>query len=126
MKKALLVLAACVSLGGIAMAQPPMGDQYQGGPARGWDRDTFWRGAPNSPRERIGFLQDRIDRGVADGSLNRGEARRASRELDRIRAMDRRMHYDSGGRLDDRDRAILQQRLDDLSRSIRWARHNDR
>ena len=121
MKKAILVLAAITSLGGVALAQPgaPMG-----GPARGWDRGAFWRGAPDSPRERIRFLQDRINRGISDGSLNRREAARANGELDRIRAMDRRMHYDSGGRLDDRDRAILQQRLDDLSRRIRWSRHN--
>lgn len=88
-----------------------------------WDSGAFWRGAPDSPRERIAFLQSRIDRGAADGSLDRREAKRASRELDSIRRQDARMHY-RDGRLDPGERAVLQSRLDDLSRRIRWMRHN--
>ena len=85
-----------------------------------WDRDAFWRGAPDSPRERISFLQQRIDRGVADRSLDRREARRAQYQLNSIRSdLNRR-------RLTPERRQIILTRLDDLSRSLRWARQNDR
>jgi hypothetical protein len=85
-----------------------------------WDRDAFWRGAPDSPRERISFLQRRIDRGVADRSLDRREARRAQYQLNSIRSDLNR------GRLTPQRREIILTRLDDLSRSLRWARQNDR
>jgi hypothetical protein len=85
-----------------------------------WDRDAFWRGAQAGPRERITFLQDRIDRGVADGSLSRSEARRAQYELDSIR------RDASRRRMTPQNREILLRRLDDLSRGLRWARANDR
>jgi len=119
MKRTIVALAGGLLLSGIAVAQIPPPP-----PPGGWDAGAFWRGAPDSPRERIRFLQDRIDRGRADGSLNPREAARAGRELDRIRMMDRRMHYDSGGRLDPRQRDMLQARLDSLSQQIRWSRHN--
>jgi hypothetical protein len=99
---------------------------YQGGGygAGGWNRDSFWRGAPAGVWERIRFLQDRIDRGIANGSLDRREGRRASNELNRIRdwvAKDRQRHY---GRIDPGTEAQVQDRLDRLSQSIRWMRHN--
>lgn len=73
-----------------------------------WDRNDFWRGAPENLQQRIDWLQQRIDRGIADGSLDRMEARRARVQLDQLR----------------RDAAALDARLDDLSRSLRWARSN--
>ena len=87
-------------------AQPSPG--WQSGSS--WNRDTFWRGAPDNMQQRIDWLQQRIDRGIADGSLDRMEARRARFQLDAMR----------------RDAAALDARLDDLSRSLRWARNNDR
>lgn len=87
--------------------------------ASNWDRDSFWRGAPDSPRDRISFLQRRIDRGVADRSLDRREARRAQYQLNTIRADLNR------GRLTPQRREMILTRLDDLSRSLRWARNND-
>jgi hypothetical protein len=74
-----------------------------------YNRDAFWRGAPDGLQQRIDWLQQRIDRGIADGSLSRMEERRARVQLDALR----------------RDAAVLDRRLDDLSRSLRWAR-NDR
>ena len=119
MKARLLACMGALALAGAAAAQPP-GPLHNG---RGWDSTGFWQGAPDSPRDRIRFLQNRIDRGIGDGSLDRREAHRANRELGRIRAMDARMHY-RDGRLSGREQAMLQGRLDDLSRSVRWARHN--
>lgn len=84
-------------------------------PAGGWqsrdsygtyNRETFWRGAPEGLQQRIDWLQRRIERGVADGSLNRMEERRARIQLNTLR----------------RDAAVLDRRLEDLSRSLRFAR----
>jgi hypothetical protein len=88
-----------------------------------WDRDAFWRGAPASAWDRIQFLQQRIDRGRADGSLRPAEAMRVQRELRSIRIQFHRM-VGRDGRLGPREDARLQARLDDLSRRIRWLRHN--
>lgn len=136
MKAKIILCLAGLTLAGSAIAQPVPGGgypdrgdhrgDYQGGGHQGggYDAGTFWRGAPDSPRERIQFLQNRIDRGISDGSLDRREARRASGELAKIRQMDRRLHYRDGGRLDPRDRDMIQSRLDDLSRRLHWMRQN--
>lgn len=83
-----------------------------------WDRDAFWQGAPNDLRQRIDFVQRRIDRGVSDGSLTRSEARDLYARLNSIRR-DARRGYASGSR-----RMSLQARLDDLSRQVRWQRRD--
>ena len=88
-----------------------------------WDRNTIWQGAPDNPYQRIQFLQDRINRGVADGSLDRGQAWRANRELNNVRQWIRRMHW-QGERLTPDQRQRVQARLDDISRQIRWMRRN--
>lgn len=88
-----------------AAAQP---SSWQSGSA--WNRDTFWRGAPDNMQQRIDWLQQRIDRGISDGSLDRQEARRARFQLDALR----------------RDAAALDARLDDLSRNLRWSRRDGR
>jgi len=109
MKKLVLSAAASLLVVGAAAAQP-MGP---GGPG-GWDLGR-----------REAWLQQRIDRGVADGSLTRPEARRVQRELGRIRMDERRSREMHGGRLSPADRDRLQARLDQLSDHIRWARHNE-
>ena len=122
MRKSLIALAAgmIVTGTGAAVAQyTPPADV-----SAGWDAGAFWRGAPDGPRERIQFLQDRIDRGIADGSLDRREGFRANRELANIRRWIRQMHYDDAGRLGPQQRADVQARLDGLSRQIRWMRHD--
>jgi hypothetical protein len=75
-----------------------------------WNSNSFWQGAPQGLQQRIDWLQQRINRGVQDGSLDRREARRVQRQLDYLR-----QQADS-----------LNRNLDDLSRSIRWASRNDR
>lgn len=98
---AALALSTAVTAMPLA-AQPASGWQSRDS----WNRESFWRGAPDGLQQRIDWLQQRIDRGLADGSLDRQEARRAQWQLDALR----------------RDAATLQRRLDDLSRNIRWAR----
>jgi len=113
-----IILAAAAS----AMFASPAAAQCAPGP---WNPTTFWQGAPANPYNRIQFLQDRVNRGVADGSLDRREAWRVNRELSGVRQWIRRMHWQSG-RLTPDQRARVQARLDDISRQIRWLRHNGR
>lgn len=107
MKRKLILAAAALVSTATAVplaAQPAPG--WHAGSA--WDRDAFWRGAPENTQQRIDWLQQRIDRGIADGSLDRVEANRALAQLDDLR----------------HDAAALDNRLDDLSRNLRWARSN--
>jgi hypothetical protein len=110
---------ALAAIGSVPLAAQQGQDWRGGNGASSWDRDTFWRGAPAGPRERISFLQQRIDRGMSDGSLDRREARRAQYQLNGIRAELNR------GRMTPPRREMILNRLDDLSRSLRWARNND-
>jgi hypothetical protein len=88
-----------------------------------WNPNAFWRGAPDNPFDRIQFLQNRINRGLADGSLDRRQAWRANQELNNVRQWLHRMHWQNGGQLRPDQRARVQARLDDISRQIRWMRH---
>jgi hypothetical protein len=115
-----LVSAALASLTLLGAAAPalaqPMYDHPHGPPpaAHGWDLDR-----------RIDWMQDRINRGRADGSLDWREARRVQHELGRIRFDEHRMRAHDGGWLTDPDRAMLQDRLDRLGEQIHWMRQND-
>ena len=115
-------LAALAMIGTMpATAQPA---PYAWNGPGGWDRDAFWRGAPDDPYARMGFLQRRIDRGVADGTLSRRDARRSAYKLSMLRRTANNMQARHGGRLRDSERNWLQEQLDQLSRQIRWQRHH--
>ncbi len=114
--------AAGIALLSCAPVAAQRAQDWHANTSAGWNHDDFWRGAPDSPRERIAFLQQRIDRSAADGSLNRREARRVQYQLSSIRDDLMRMR----GRMTPERRDMINQRLDDLSRQIRWARNNDR
>lgn len=118
MKTIILSSLAALAVAGATpvTAQPHNAPYSRSG---GWDRDAFWRGAPNSVMERITFVQRRLNNGIADGTLDRREARQTQRALDDIRRDAQRM-----GRLDRRERTILQDRLDDVSRQLNWHRRD--
>ena len=100
-----LFALAAVTLGSAVPATAqPVRDDWRAGQT--WNHDTFWRGAPTGLNERIDWLQQRIQRGIADGSLDRREARQAQYELNAIK----------------REATALDQRLDNVSRRIRWSR----
>lgn len=142
--KKILFAATALLLSTAAVAQsgpgwnggPPPGSGWNGGPPPpgagpgwhrrpgGWDGNAFWHGAPDNPNERIQFLQDRVNRGQADGSLNPYEARRVNGELNGLRRWIQRMHWQDQGRLTPDQRGRVQGKLDQISRQIRWARHN--
>lgn len=120
MKPAITALALAASLmsAGCASAQP---GPWVPGP---WNPGAFWRGAPDSPYERMHFLRARVDRGLADGSLDRREAARVYHELDGVDQWIRRMHWEDAGRLSPDQRARVQDRLDGISRQIHWMKRN--
>lgn len=106
------LLAAAPAL---AQPMPPRPPAYGPGPGapRGWELDR-----------RLDWMQQRIDRGRQDGSLDGREARRVQGELMRIRADQDALRARRGGHLSDRDRFMLQDRVDRLNDHIRWLRHN--
>jgi hypothetical protein len=124
MKKASLTLiaalAAAAAVAAPAFAQPygpPPPPRPSYGPPPpvpgGWDIDR-----------RIQWTQDRINHGAADGSLDRHEFRRVQGQLNGIRHDEQRARWHNGGRLDDRARDILSDRLNHLNDEIHWLRDN--
>jgi hypothetical protein len=122
MKIKILCGAAAIALLSCAPVAAQRAQDWRAGAGAGWNRDDFWRGAPDSPLERISFLQRRIDRSLADGSLDRREARRVQYQLSGIRQDVLRQR----GRMTPARRDMINRRLDDLSRQIRWARADGR
>jgi opacity protein-like surface antigen len=114
MRRTILVLAAAISL---AM---PLAASAQSA----WDPAVFWHDAPASAWERVDFLQHRIDAGRADRSLNEREGVRAQADLRQIREVAAQMRERDGGSLNATDESYVQGRLDNLSRQIRWDRHD--
>lgn len=107
MKTKIILAALALTTAATAMpvaAQPTQ--NWQSG--QGWNRNDFWRGAPDGLQQRIDWLQQRIDRGVAEGNMSREEARRTQFQLNALR----------------RDASTLNSRLDTLSRNIRWSRRD--
>ncbi|WP_174286981.1 hypothetical protein [Sphingomonas bacterium] len=117
---AIAVAAASLATAGTAVAQY---GPRPGQPAP-WNAGSFWRGAPENPYQRIQFLQDRVNQGMANGSLDRREAHRVNGELNGVRQWIQRMHWRDAGNLSPDQRAQVQGRLDNISRQIRWMRHD--
>src|SRR6478672_10386953 len=78
---------------------------------RGSNSNEFWRGAPADAWNRIAYLEQRIDNGVRDGSLARGEAARARRELQQVRRQATRLRRRDHG-MTAADARWVQGRLD--------------
>jgi hypothetical protein len=104
-----VLTALAVIMAGTALPAAAQPDRYDWRSGDRGDREDFWRGAPDRLQERIDWLQQRIDRGIADGSIDRREARDAQYQLNRIR----------------RDADMLDRQLDDVSRRIRWYRRDN-
>jgi len=65
---------------------------------------------------RIQQAQERINHNAARGNLSRHDARRLEKELNEIRHTEARMRKD--GRLDRREREVLDHKLDRLNKEI--------
>lgn len=79
-----------------------------------------WDGAPANFRARANWLEQRIRRGLRDGTLVRGDAERALQTLTAIRQQEKGMRR-YRGRLAGNDEAVIQARLDTLNASLRWS-----
>lgn len=104
--KPTFVLAAFALAASTAQVAAQPASNWQSGST--YNRDAYWRGAPDGLQQRIQWLQQRIDRGTSDGSLDPAEARRARYQLDVLR----------------RDADALDTRLENLNRNLRWARRD--
>jgi hypothetical protein len=118
----LAALSAASAIAAPALAQygppPPPPGQY-GPPPPGGFRPGDW-----DIGRRIQWTQDRINRGRGDGSLDRREFRRVQGQLNHIRHDFERARYQGGGRIDDRARDFLADRLNHLNDEIHWLRDN--
>lgn len=80
--------------------------------------NSGWAGAPMDIRGRQAWLQERVRRGLNDGSLSRAEADDAMRQLNMISRQERGMRHYRNGQLGRRDRMIIQARLDHVASDI--------
>lgn len=110
-----------------------------GAPSGRWDNGRYYANNASSygynasygptadmPRDipqRISWLNERVRRGMNDGSLSRSEANRAMRDLNMVSRQARDMRRRNGG-YNPRDEQFLQARLDTISSEIRWSRRN--
>lgn len=124
MKPMLLIAALSAGLMGCAaQAQyaPPPPPGYAPGP---WNPDQFWAQAPQTPRERIDYLEHRIDTEYARGRISLYDAKQAKTDLRTLRGQIRQMHWMDGGRLAPQDQQFVWNRLNQIAHRIRWdAKH---
>jgi hypothetical protein len=108
------------ALAGLAMAVavPALAQDWDH--RRDEDRPSSW-----DIDRREQWLDERIERGRADGSLDKKEAHKVHDKLRDIRQLEGRMRKRDGGYLNDADRGVLEDKLDDLSRQIHWMRENN-
>ncbi len=115
-----VTIAALLCASALGVAAPVLAQPY--GPPPGAPVGPAMAG--HDIRGQLETLERRIQDGDRDRTLDRGEFDRAMRELNSIRDQDRDMRYRNHGDLNDYDRGVLQQRIDNLSRSIHWMRTN--
>ena len=73
--------------------------------------------------QRSASLEQRINQGIRTGALTRPEAFRLKSQLHGLVNLENRYRV-SGGRLDQRERADLNRRYDNLSRQVRFDKHD--
>jgi hypothetical protein len=118
-------LTAVTLLAGPVLAQPYGGPPQDRG-AQHYDQGHGYGVQPGGweINRRMRWLQERISRGRANGSLDRGEFRRVQMELNRIRHDDDAARAANHGHVPPAVRADLESRLDRLSDQIHWLRNN--
>ena len=118
-------LTAVIMVAGPALAQPYGGPPQTRG-AQHYDQGHGYGVQPGGweINHRMRWLQDRINRGRANGSLDHVEFRRVQTELNRIRHDDDAARAANRGRMPPAVRADLEARLDRLSDQIHWLRNN--
>lgn len=72
-------------------------------------------------RQREEWLNDRLDRSLKDGSIDRAEYARANIEMSDLRRGEDQMRDSAHGQLTDNQTADLKIRLDAMAARIHWA-----
>lgn len=118
MKTMIIALAAATALTATAAAaQPGYGYGRPDAPRYEQPRGERWI----SINERQARLEQRIDRGVANGELTRREAYNARATFQNIARLESRYRRDG---LSPRERADLDRRFDALAAQVRWDRRD--
>lgn len=86
----------------------------------GWDSRQYWNGFD----ARINHIRHRIENGYREGSLNYREYKFFMRKLDEA-AWQKRKFERSGYGIDPNEARALDERLDRISREVRWEKHDD-
>ncbi len=97
---------------------PPQGGGYAGG-GYGGSPQGFWHGAPGDIRQRIDFLQQRVDHLSSDGRISPQQSQHAYMQLRNIRYY-ARSNYQRYGQLTPDQRGYIQSQLDYIGRSLHW------
>lgn len=105
------------------------GGGYQGGPPREGAYGPqggagYWNGAGEGIRQRTDFLEQRIRRDADSGRVSPRAADGAYADLGDIRRQEVRLRRRDGGRLNEADRAYLQDRLDRAYRNLHYDRQS--
>ena len=79
----------------------------------------FWQGAPTDIRQRIDFLQQRIDRMSTNGRISPDAAQQAYARLRRVRHY-AHTNYERYGQLTPDQQSYVQSQLDYVGRSLHW------
>ena len=79
----------------------------------------FWQGAPTDIRQRIDFLQQRVDRLSANGRITPDAAQRAYARLRQVRRY-AHTNYQRYGQLTPDQQGYIQSQLDYVGRSLHW------
>ena len=114
MKTTLIALAAA---GMLVSAAVPAQTYHRDDPQRWGQNDDRWDDRSVGINEREARINARIQRGMSDGRIHEGEARRLYRELRDIEAKERA--YKDDGRLSRRETDELNRDLDRLRDHVR-------
>jgi Ni/Co efflux regulator RcnB len=113
MKKILLSIAAVSAVAAATVPAAAMAQSYD----RGYDDRGGW----NPGGDRVARLDERIDRGIRNGSLDRREAWRLKGDLRETARLQYRYGRDGLSRW---ERADLDRRFDRINAQIRYERHD--
>jgi hypothetical protein len=127
------IILAGAALAALALVQSPAVAQYVAPTGQGTYGHNYDYGHADQDDQvgrwdldaRIGWVQDRIDRGLEGGELERDAAERAQVRLRYVRLDEARARDRHRGRLPDLDRARLMARVDQISNDLRWRGDED-
>lgn len=92
--------------------------------ANGYGQNGYGQNANLDTAARLDRIEQRVNRGIQDRSLDRREATRATSEIASIRRYDRSLRNRNGA-ITPRNAALVDARIDNLARQLRLDRNDD-